>query len=78
MARIEHLHKHIDNGGISVDVDYDPDKGYTSITFNTQYFGYPCVTSTLTTWGVVPEGEANFLKELGLMFLRASDKLNEK
>ena len=82
MARIEHLHKHIDNGGISVEVDYDPDKGYTNIIFGTQYFGYPCVTSTLTTWGQAPEGEAAFLKELGHMFLRASDKVagerNEK
>ena len=75
MPRIEHLHKHIDNGGISVDVDYNRTEGCTNITFNTQYFGYSCITSTLSTWGVVPEGDADFLKELGLMFLRASDKL---
>ena len=78
MARIEHLHKHIDNGGISVEVDYDSDNGHTSITFDTQYFGYPAITSTLSTWGVLPEGDAAFLKELGLMLLRASDKLNRE
>ena len=77
MSRIEHLHKHIDNGGVSVDIDYDSNNGFTNIIFNTQYFGYPAVTSTLSTWGVMPEGDANFLKELGLMFLRASDKLSE-
>jgi hypothetical protein len=86
VTRIEHFHQHIDNGGISVDVDYDFDAGHTCITFNTRYHGYPDVAATLRTWGQAGDGtcikwgqarggDPDFLRELGLMFLRASEKI---
>jgi len=71
MHQVERLHKHIDNGGITVEVNYDFDNGHTNIKFDTSYFGYPNVSATLSTWG--QPNDEDFLKEVGLMFLRASE-----
>jgi len=71
------VHKHIDNGGITVEVTYDFENGHTCINFDTSYYGYPAVNSTLTTWGSVPDGDDKFLQELGLMFLNASNRVSE-
>ena len=69
---IEHFHKHIDNGGISVDIDYDFDDGHVVLSLGTSYHGYPEVGATLKTWGEIDAPK--FLEQLGLMFLRASAK----
>ena len=72
---IDHFHHHIDNGGIEVDIDEEQEDGGLQISLRTRYFGYPDITSTLRTWGNVNSSE--FLRELGLTFLRASEKVGK-
>lgn len=78
------FNQHIDNGGISIDIDYDSEDGGTLITFNTNYCGYPDIITTLRTWHQggdstqlgKPNGDVAFLRELGLVFIYAANQLN--
>jgi hypothetical protein len=40
-------HRHIDNGGITVEVSQTPDL-YTSLSISTSYHGYPNVLGSLS------------------------------
>lgn len=74
--RIKHIHKHIDNGGVTVEVCQTDDKYKNlSVKFDTSYHGYPNISCELNLWG---ELGVDFLKELGLMFIEASQKVKEE
>lgn len=70
------VNKHIDNGGVTVTVVQDETEFKNiSIHFKTGYFGYPEVSSQLNLWGILGK---DFLKELGVMLISASEKISEK
>ena len=71
--KIHGLHKHIDNGGISVEVHCDED-GYLSLIMDASYFGYPSVKSGLYLKGVISNNQ-EFLQELGTMLIEAAAKI---
>ncbi len=72
--KIHSLHKHIDNGGISIEVHQTDDR-YKNlyIVMETQYHGYPSVRAELHTWSNIDDAE--FLKELGTMLIEAASKI---
>ena len=80
MKTIKSYHKHIDNGGIGVSINeehaYKGDDGddfYNYfINLTASYFGYPSVESNLMIHSV------DDLKEIGLMFLAAHQKITGK
>ena len=61
-------HKHIDNGGVSVDISVDEYKNI-AVKFNTSYFGYPNITSTVN--GSVQLG-SEWLRKMSELFLEAA------
>jgi len=68
-TKIGNYNKHIDNGGIKIEINQDQFK-QISIEFSTQYFGYPSVSATLAGC-LTPE----MLRNIGLMFIQAADKV---
>lgn len=73
--KIGSIYKHIDNGGVSVEVHQTDDESKSlSIVFNTSYHGHPDITSSLNLWGGRLRSD-EFLKELGVMFIEASKKV---
>lgn len=70
---IKSLHHHIDNGGISIEIHKDED-GFIVIKQDATYFGYPSVRSELSLNGRLG---SEFLKDVGLMFLAAAQKLED-
>lgn len=72
--KIHGLYKHIDNGGVKIEVHQtDDEHKQLYITLNTQYHGYPDISTVLHTWGNV--NPQDFLRELGTMFIEAAGKL---
>lgn len=65
-------HKHIDNGGFTIEV-FDLD-GYLQIEIDSQYYGYPSVTSTLNGFGFISPKQ---LIEIGNMFIAAAFKVKD-
>lgn len=63
-------HRHIDNGGITVEVSHAPDL-YTSLSISTSYHGYPNVLGSLQ--GLTKED----LREIGLMLLNFAADMND-
>jgi hypothetical protein len=64
-------HRHIDNGGISVEVSSDED-ARTSLSICADYNGYPAVSSSLT--GLTRQD----LREIGLMFFSFAADIDEQ
>ena len=63
VVNVENVYKHIDNGGIIVNMnikDFDDGFSIPSISISTQYHGYASVTSTLEGLEI----DAAFLNEL--------------
>lgn len=77
MKRIlSQYHAHIDNGGISVLVNQDLEEKTVTVEFNTQYFGYPSVSSSLT----ILEGNidtAEYLQGLADTLQKAAKKYKQ-
>lgn len=63
----------IDNGGISVqfNIEKNNDARIPSITFNTQYFGYTSISSTLTGLELTP----TVLRDIGMGFIEFAKEL---
>ena len=72
--KISSIHKQIDNGGVTIEVNRDDTYKTLSIVFDASYYGYPAVSSILYLYHDLG---SDFLKELGLMFLEASAKTKE-
>lgn len=70
---IASIYCHVDNGGISVEVLEN--EGNVEIKFTTSYFAYPDITSTLN---LRQKSNSGFLKDLGLMFIEASNTLKRE
>jgi hypothetical protein len=75
MEKLESYYHHIDNGGISIDI-FREDIGYPIIKFATSYYGYPAISAELPIGPVLGQKiSSDILKEIGLMFIAASNKL---
>lgn len=69
--KINGIHQHIDNGGVTVEVHQTDDVHRNlSVTLNTSYFGYPDITSVLHLQGDLG---SRFLKELGEMLIKSAE-----
>ena len=71
MGKVHSEHHHIDNGGVSVEIE---DKGAAEgvvLSLVGEYYGYPAVKSEINIENLGPE----WLKKVGLMFLRASEDM---
>lgn len=64
-------HRHIDNGGITVEVSYTSDDLDASLSMGADYFGYPAVSTTLQ--GLTKQD----LREIGLMLLNFAADMND-
>lgn len=64
-------HRHIDNGGITVEVSYMASDLDASLSMSADYFGYPAVSTTLQ--GLTKQD----LREIGLMLLNFAADMND-
>lgn len=65
--------KHIDNGGISIEVVPDKDAEF-KIKMDASYCSYPSVAVEIGSWGHLTYDD---LHEIGLMFLRAAEAVGK-
>lgn len=64
-------HRHIDNGGITVEVSYTANDLDASLSMSADYFGYPSVASSLQ------DLTKQDLREIGLMLLNFAADMND-
>lgn len=75
--KLNGYHKHIDNGGIDIEVHQSDDE-YKNITVDikTSYYGYPAVSCSLFMLGTDDMcNPKEVLRDIGLMLITASDKV---
>jgi len=73
---LSRFHKHIDNGGITIEIGQSDDEYKNPyILMETCYHGYPAVSARLDSWGDL---SSDNLRDIGLKFLEASAKIGIK